>query len=206
MTSEFKLRKNDPAHVLYTCEDKDAPKNIKDSNGDIALGLCKICRKGEVELEEPCISSTDIVPSSGCVFNDLGIEKPASLVADNLTWIKRYNLSLSYYSGQYSHNFEVSPDGSYCMYSEVAEVVASITKIGEQIADKIFRDHTTQLLLKEDAIKRAESAEAKVGKAKTILQNLIQACEGEVEEVFAGEIGDQLEEARAFLNAPADGQ
>lgn len=41
-------------HVLYEREDADAPDIIKDANGDITLGLCKICGKGEAELVEPC--------------------------------------------------------------------------------------------------------------------------------------------------------
>lgn len=41
-------------HVLYGKEDADAPSSIKDQNGDIVLGLCKVCGKGEIELEQPC--------------------------------------------------------------------------------------------------------------------------------------------------------
>lgn len=45
---------------------------------------------------------------------------------------------------------------------QAAAVIAAKVKIGEEVADKIFADYTTQLLLKEDAIKRAEAAEAKL--------------------------------------------
>ncbi|MEY2152254.1 hypothetical protein AB7849_15220 [Rhodanobacter sp. 115] len=41
-------------HVLYEKGDKDAPDSIKDRNGDITLGLCKVCGRGEAELVEPC--------------------------------------------------------------------------------------------------------------------------------------------------------
>lgn len=43
------------AHILYEQDDTDAPSCIKDSNGDIVLGLCRVCSAGEIELEEPCI-------------------------------------------------------------------------------------------------------------------------------------------------------
>ena len=42
-------------HVLYKTGDIDAPDSIKDNNGEVALGLCRICNKGEIELEGPCI-------------------------------------------------------------------------------------------------------------------------------------------------------
>lgn len=41
-------------HVLFTDEDNDAPKAICDRNGNVVLGLCKLCGKGEAELSEPC--------------------------------------------------------------------------------------------------------------------------------------------------------
>jgi hypothetical protein len=34
--------------------DENAPEAIRDRNGQAALSLCKVCNKGEVELEEPC--------------------------------------------------------------------------------------------------------------------------------------------------------
>jgi len=39
-----------PAHDLYTDADKDRPEVICDSNGQVVLGLCKKCGKGECEL------------------------------------------------------------------------------------------------------------------------------------------------------------
>jgi len=41
-------------HVLFTDADKDRPDVICDRNGQVVLGLCKICGKGESQLEEPC--------------------------------------------------------------------------------------------------------------------------------------------------------
>lgn len=42
-------------HVLYRTGDANAPSSIKDGNGDVALGLCRKCGRGERELEEPCV-------------------------------------------------------------------------------------------------------------------------------------------------------
>lgn len=47
-------------HKLYTRKDKNAPGVIKDLNGDIVLSMCKICRKAESELDQPCIMNTTI--------------------------------------------------------------------------------------------------------------------------------------------------
>lgn len=44
----------EPKHQLYTDSDRDRPKEICDDNGQVVLSLCKICRKGESELSEPC--------------------------------------------------------------------------------------------------------------------------------------------------------
>lgn len=38
-------------HVLWVTADKDRPKPICDSNGEVVLGQCKICGRGEIELE-----------------------------------------------------------------------------------------------------------------------------------------------------------
>lgn len=45
-------------HVLYETGDPGAPDVIKDSNGEVVLGLCKVCNKGEVELSEPCTTNS----------------------------------------------------------------------------------------------------------------------------------------------------
>lgn len=41
-------------HELYKTGDPDAPATIKDRNGEVVLGLCKHCGRGEIELEQPC--------------------------------------------------------------------------------------------------------------------------------------------------------
>lgn len=43
-----------PDHNLYREGDPGAPDSIKDRNGEIVLGLCKRCGRGEAELTEPC--------------------------------------------------------------------------------------------------------------------------------------------------------
>jgi hypothetical protein len=49
------LQPDQPApHDLYKTGDYDAPEVIKDDNGEVVLGLCRRCGRGEVELEEPC--------------------------------------------------------------------------------------------------------------------------------------------------------
>lgn len=44
-------------HELYTNCDDNIPLSICDRNGDVVLALCKICNKGEIELEEPCLKA-----------------------------------------------------------------------------------------------------------------------------------------------------
>ena len=39
------------AHILYETADKDRPEQICDRNGEVVLGLCKVCGKAEIELE-----------------------------------------------------------------------------------------------------------------------------------------------------------
>lgn len=41
-------------HDLYTNADENKPDCILDWNGEVVLGLCKRCRKGECELTETC--------------------------------------------------------------------------------------------------------------------------------------------------------
>jgi len=41
-------------HVLYTSQDKDRPKQICDSNGEVVLSLCKICGGAEGALPTNC--------------------------------------------------------------------------------------------------------------------------------------------------------
>lgn len=41
-------------HNLFKTGDQFVPKAICDRNGEVVLGMCKDCGKGEVELEGPC--------------------------------------------------------------------------------------------------------------------------------------------------------
>lgn len=42
------------AHELYEGYDPAAPEAIKDGNGEVCLGMCKVCGQAEVELEPVC--------------------------------------------------------------------------------------------------------------------------------------------------------
>jgi len=56
----------DRPHDLYKTEDNEAPDVIKDQNGEVVLGLCKICGRGEIQLEEQCDGEDVwIIPTSG---------------------------------------------------------------------------------------------------------------------------------------------
>ena len=41
-------------HVLYNTGDEDAPQVILDGNGEVALGLCRVCGGAECELTTDC--------------------------------------------------------------------------------------------------------------------------------------------------------
>lgn len=41
-------------HHLYTNSDADRPREICDRNGEVVLGLCKVCGRAEAELDKPC--------------------------------------------------------------------------------------------------------------------------------------------------------
>lgn len=43
-----------PAHNLYRDGDPRAPDSIKDRNGEVVLGLCKRCGRGEADLDAAC--------------------------------------------------------------------------------------------------------------------------------------------------------
>lgn len=66
LAAGFRRKAPDGAHVLYKREDKDAPEQIKDRNGDIVLDMCRICGRAESELTEPCGPrlDEDCVPTS----------------------------------------------------------------------------------------------------------------------------------------------
>ena len=41
-------------HDLYKTEDKDRPRSICDRNGEVVLGLCKICGGAEGSMPTNC--------------------------------------------------------------------------------------------------------------------------------------------------------
>lgn len=41
-------------HILYATGDPDAPDAIKDSNGEVALALCRVCGGAEASLPRDC--------------------------------------------------------------------------------------------------------------------------------------------------------
>jgi hypothetical protein len=62
-----KSNDNGPGHDLYKTGDVDAPDVIKDGNGEVALGLCRKCGRGEIELTEPCDQPAAAGEPSCCV-------------------------------------------------------------------------------------------------------------------------------------------
>lgn len=41
-------------HTLWQTGEEGCPEVICDRNGEVVLGLCKVCGRGECELVEPC--------------------------------------------------------------------------------------------------------------------------------------------------------
>ncbi len=62
-----------PAHQLYGKADPTAPASIKDSNGVVVLGLCKLCGKGEAELDGPCNADATKVHRMDMMVGDLKV-------------------------------------------------------------------------------------------------------------------------------------
>jgi hypothetical protein len=77
-------------HVCYSTGDADAPSVIKDANGEVALGLCKICGRAEAELSEPCIPSDKKIVDWLQSMHNLHTQVEALYVVDgyqvSLTW------------------------------------------------------------------------------------------------------------------------
>lgn len=49
-------------HMLYKTGDTDLPSVICDANGDVTLGLCRVCGQAEAELEDECPGLTEVGP------------------------------------------------------------------------------------------------------------------------------------------------
>lgn len=61
----------DRGHVLFKTGDADAPEVIKDRNGEVVLGLCRHCNKGEIELAGTCTRT----PSVGGIIITRGMHQ-----------------------------------------------------------------------------------------------------------------------------------
>lgn len=121
--------KNNAAHVLYKDGDDDAPNTIKDSNGDIALGLCRICGAGEIELEKPCF--TPDVPE---------------LVEDNMN---RYSITFHFEDdGTPYPTAKIDGGGEYVRYDQAAAMIAQTEDKWAETCDtltRIAKDAQTEL-------------------------------------------------------------
>src|SRR3546814_18032230 len=53
-------------HQLYKTGDSDAPEQILDRNGEVALSLCRQCGKGEIELSEACGAVNPEIGRASC--------------------------------------------------------------------------------------------------------------------------------------------
>lgn len=52
LIAELTRRDNLASHTLYKRGDVGLPEAIRDGNGDVVLGLCRVCGRGEIELEQ----------------------------------------------------------------------------------------------------------------------------------------------------------
>jgi hypothetical protein len=48
-------------HECYVDRDKNIPESILDRNGQVVLSVCKICGKGEADLNEECTPKNKLV-------------------------------------------------------------------------------------------------------------------------------------------------
>ena len=91
-----------PRHDLYETGDAKAPASILDRNGEVALGLCKRCGKGESELTEPCApSSTRAFPeeiSDGIVrYLSSELRKQAHMLRNGTAQVYDKDIAASFY-------------------------------------------------------------------------------------------------------------
>lgn len=50
----YELEREKVTHTLYKTGDPGAPLSIQDRNGEVVLGLCRVCGRAEAELVEDC--------------------------------------------------------------------------------------------------------------------------------------------------------
>lgn len=69
-------------HDLYADGDADLPADIVDSNGQVTLGLCKRCGKGEGDLALPCAPLATITVLDG-IHGEVAVSKvfPGDVIA-----------------------------------------------------------------------------------------------------------------------------
>lgn len=125
-------------------------------------------------------SADTIAPSSGCVFKDLGIEKPS---ADTLAGLMRYlcehdyDTGTSFWAVDESHK---APAGEYVLHSEAAYALDVMRKAN---------DHLSRMVI--DADNRASVAEYKLDQAVNVVQPMIvkraEALEAELAQIKAQE-------------------
>lgn len=109
-----------PAHVLYKTGDKDAPPAILDRNGEVTLGLCRVCRKGEAELGDYCPGPANPYRPGGALNRQVAL-KDCTVVRGKL------------------HNCQAAEE--QIEYLEKAQLSNLQVEIGRW-ADKVFPDRT----------------------------------------------------------------
>ncbi len=77
VTTTSHSKENRNTHTVYKNGDSDAPDCIKDNNGDIVLGLCRVCGAGESELYEyPCTYRNSASIPTELVSRIPNVQKP----------------------------------------------------------------------------------------------------------------------------------
>lgn len=75
-------------HDLYKDGDAGLPSSILDANGQVVLGLCKRCGRGEVELSEPCVPRRQTAFSAEALTDTYVQDVPDR--CDRILWRGRY--------------------------------------------------------------------------------------------------------------------
>lgn len=91
-------------HILYETSDKDAPDTIKDRNGEVVLGLCKICGRGEAQLIEACEPKIEYV--TGYPFMRLA-KRHGVDYGDVLNWAQNSDPNLPEYTLSTNERFRL---------------------------------------------------------------------------------------------------
>jgi hypothetical protein len=73
-------------HVLYETGDTGAPKQIIDRNGEVVLGLCKLCGKAEAELDGGCTDAAERINRARRILAQVRDGYMADMTRD-VTWL-----------------------------------------------------------------------------------------------------------------------